>query len=301
MADAAGWIRVHVEPVGEIETAYDRPWARVSRVPTRTGVVWFKECAPVQGFEPRLSAHLSTRWPDRVAEVLAHDEDRRWLLLRDAGTHVGALGNPPQAWLTALPAYAELQRGEAEHAEDHVRNGVPDLRLATLPARYQELVAHPLPVSAEEQDRMRRLVGPFAAWCEELADAGIPESVQHDDLHMNNLFVRDDVFRVIDWGDSSVSHPFASLVVTFRFLEERNGLAPADPWFDRLRDAYLEPWGRGLRDTFTLALCVGSVAHAVARLRQRTAMPSSSQPDDDDEFALVLRRALEKMSACPPT
>jgi hypothetical protein len=287
--------------VGAIETTYDRPWARVSRVPTRTGVVWFKECAPVQRFEPRLSAHLFARWPDRVAEVLAHDEDHGWLLLRDAGTHVGALGNPPQAWLTALPAYAELQRGEAEQAEDHVRHGVPDLRLAALPARYQELVAHPLPLSATDQDRMRRLVDPFAACCEELADAGVPASVQHDDLHMNNLFVRDDRFRVIDWGDSSVSHPFASLVVTFRFLEERNGLSPDDPWFGRLRDAYLEPWGPGLRDTFALALCVGAVAHAVARLRQHTMLPSGNQPDDDEEFSLVLRRALDKMSGCRPT
>jgi hypothetical protein len=42
---------------------------------------------------------------------------------------------------------------------------------------------------------------------------------------------------VLDWGDSSISHPFVSLVVTFRFLEEVNELPPGDPWFARLRDA----------------------------------------------------------------
>lgn len=299
--EAEDWVRAHVDPVGAIKTTHDRPWARVAQVPTNAGTVWFKACAPVQDFEPRLTADLFARRPDLVTEVLAHDDERGWLLLGDAGTQVATLGNPPQCWLAALPAYAELQRAEAPYAAEHVRNGVPDLRLATLPERYEQLVSDRLPVTADEQGRMRRLVGPFAELCADLSSRGIPESIQHDDLHMNNLFVRDEGFRVIDWGDSSVSHPFASLVVTFRFLEELNGISPDDPWFGRLRDAYLEPWGPGLRDTFTLALRVGAVAHAVAGLRQRAALPTEARPDYDEEFAVVLRRALGKMSVCLPS
>ena len=60
--DAEEWIRAHVEPVGAVETTHDRPWARVARVPTGTGVAWFKACAPVQAFEPRLTADLFARW-----------------------------------------------------------------------------------------------------------------------------------------------------------------------------------------------------------------------------------------------
>ena len=37
--------------------------------------------------------------------------------------------------------------------------------------------------------------------------------------------------RILDWGDSSISHPFASLFVTFRFLEEITHLSPDDAWF----------------------------------------------------------------------
>ena len=76
-----------------------------------------------------------------------------------------------------------------------------------------------------------------------LSELGIQESVQHDDLHMANLFDDRGRFRVVDSGDSSIAHPFFSLVVTFRFLEEFNHLAPNDPWFHRLRDAYI--WSRG--------------------------------------------------------
>ena len=70
---------------------------------------------------------------------------------------------------------------------------------------------------------------------------------------MSNVYVQGEQVRVLDWGDSSISHPFVSLVVTFRFLEERNKLAVSDPWFRRLRDAYLEGWGPGLAGTFDFA------------------------------------------------
>jgi hypothetical protein len=127
------WIRGHVDGLGPIELVHNRPWATVMRVATANRVVWFKACAPVQAFEPRLSADLFQRWPDRVAEVLGHDEDHAWLLLMDAGQAIGALGNPPQSWMNALPLYAELQQGETAHVEDHLQHAVPDLRLRTLP------------------------------------------------------------------------------------------------------------------------------------------------------------------------
>ncbi|MGZ3416125.1 MAG: hypothetical protein ACXVAT_20115, partial [Isosphaeraceae bacterium] len=95
---AVEWIRQQAEPVGEIETTHERPWATVMKVPVAGGPIWFKACAPVQAFEPRLTAELYARWPDRVTEVLAVDESRQWLLLGDAGIAVRELGNPPEFW-----------------------------------------------------------------------------------------------------------------------------------------------------------------------------------------------------------
>jgi hypothetical protein len=140
------WIRAHVQPVGTIEMVHERPWATVLRVPVAGDIVWFKACAAVQAFEPRLTAELFARWPDRVAEVLGYDEERHWLLLADAGRPVGRSGNFPQTWLVALPLYAELQPGETAYALAHLAYGVPDLALATLPARYDELLRLDLPL-----------------------------------------------------------------------------------------------------------------------------------------------------------
>jgi len=289
------WIRSHVEPAGAIETQQEEPWATVLRVPLSDGVAWFKACAPVQAFEVHLTASLFARWPDRVPEVIASDDARAWLLLADAGTPVSEFGNPPEAWFEALPRYAELQRGEVAHVAEHLQHGMPDLRLAVLSAGYEELLRLDLPLEPPEIDRLREFQRRFAELCDELAAAGVPETVQHDDLHCWNLYVRDGISRVLDWGDSSISHPFASLVVTFRFLEEVTKLTPGDRWFARLRDAYLEPWGGDLQEVFPLAYAVGSFARAIAYIPVRAEVPKEQLEEFDTDFTVVLRRAIARM------
>jgi hypothetical protein len=292
LAGAEDWIRANVEPVGPIETEHERPWATVRRVPLAEGVAWFKACAPVQAFEPRLTAELFSRHPDRVAEVLGHDEERAWLLLGDAGTPIGAIGASPEAWLVALPLYAELQRRESAYTVDHLASGVPDLRVGTLPARYDDLLRRELPLEREEVERLRAFAPRLEELCDELVAHDVPETVQHDDLHMKNVYTDGGKLRVLDWGDSSISHPFVSLVVTFRFLEEVTKLPPDDPWFGRLRDAYLEPWGRGLEGVFAIAMRVGAFAHAIAWLRQRDYLSAKERAEFDRRFPIVLRRAI---------
>jgi hypothetical protein len=298
-AGAEAWIRGHLEPAGPIETFREKPWATVLRVPLARGSAWFKACGPAQAFEPRLTAQLYARWPDRVPEVLGHDEQRAWLLLADAGTRVSELGF--EAWARAmaraLPLYAELQRGEAAHAPEHLAHGVPDLRPATWLARYADLLGRDLPLTADELSRLRRFAPRFAGLCARLAGHGVPESIQHDDLHTSSLYRREGRLRVLDWGDASVSHPFASLVVTFRFLEEIGRLPPGDRWHARLRDAYLEPWGPGLAGAFDTAIRAGAFAHAFAWARQRDALPPEARPGFDKWFAVILRRAVARTAA----
>jgi hypothetical protein len=157
-ATAEQWIRRQVDVDGEIELAYEQPWATVLRVPTREGAAaWFKACGPVARFEPRLTASLHERWPDRVVGVLGHDADRAWVLLADAGTTVAPLGHAPELWETLLPLYAELQRGEAAHAAEHLAAGVPDLRTETLPERYERMLERDdIPLEPAEIAQLRR-------------------------------------------------------------------------------------------------------------------------------------------------
>jgi hypothetical protein len=294
--DAAdAWVREHISVAGPVEVTHERPWGTVARVPLAGGTAWFKECGRGWEFEAPLTAALAARWPDLVAGVLAYDPERAWLLLADAGTPIGVQGNPPEAWLQVLPSYAELQRGEAAHVDEHLAAGVPDLRLAAIPAAYERLLAQQLPIDEDEVEQLRAFAPRLAELASQLDERGIPPSVQHDDLHMNNVYEQGGRLRVLDWGDSSIGHPFTSLVVTFRFLEETTKLPPGDPWFARIRDAFLEPWGPGHEDAFELAQRVGIFAHAVAWTRQRDRLPEYARPRFDGAFAIILRRALARI------
>lgn len=264
-------------------------------MPTAQGIAWFKACQPAQAFEPRLTAELFARWPDRVAHVLGHDAARGWMLTTDAGRSIGDLGNPPELWQRILPRYAELQRGERAHAKDHLDHGVLDLRVSVLPDRYAMLLSRDLPLEHDELATLRRFEPRFAELCAEVAAEHPGETIQHDDLHVNGVFIRDDVLRVMDWGDASIGHPFASLIVTFRFLELENGLSPGDPWFARLRDAYLEPWGAGLVGAFERAYRVAAFAHVIAWIRHRDPLTDEAKVEFDVGYQEVLRRAIAQV------
>lgn len=222
-------------PPAAAELVSDEPWSTVWRVDG----LWLKQCKSSWRFEAPLTAALAARWPDRVPEVVDHGDD--WLLMRDAGTHIG---EDDPLWVDAVRRYVELQQGEAAHADEHVAAGVPDRRLATLPGWYARLV------EATHDERLRRFAPRFAELCAELAARGIPETIQHDDLHQYNVYVRDGRTRVMDWGDSCVSHPYFSLVATLRHVPD-NGISRA----------FIDAWG-GDEQTLALALRVGRIAHA---------------------------------------
>jgi Phosphotransferase enzyme family len=287
-------VRRFVKPTGPLALEMERPWSTVIRVPVGDGeVVWFKHCKTVQSFEPRLTRELYTRWADRVVRVLAADEERSWLLLADGGTPFGAFGNSPDAWAAVLPLYAELQIGEIAYAEAHLAAGVPDLRLSVLPAHYTDMLARDdVPLEPEQRERLRRFEPRFAELCAELAGTA-GETVQHDDLHIGNVYADGDVLRILDWGDSSISHPFFSLVVTFRVLEEVVKVAPGDPLYARLRDAFLEPWGAD-DATFDLAMRVGIIAHTFTWFRHRDAMLPEDRVQFDEWFPRILGRAVDQ-------
>ena len=92
--------------------------------------------------------------------------------------------------------------------------GVPDFRLAVLPARVEAMLDE-LGASSERRDPPRLCAVPWVReQCDELASFGLPETIQHDDLHDGQVFVRDGRYLLLDWGDACVSHPFFTLAVT---------------------------------------------------------------------------------------
>lgn len=230
-----------------------RPWSVVMRVETNAGACFFKAADPASVYEAGLTQALTRYRPDCMPHLLALDATRGWLLLADGGDTLRARLASEKSlahWLRILPEYAELQIAMTGHLDELLAAGVPDRRLALLPAKFEELLAdvsdlrlgQPNGLSLDEYRRLLELSPQVAEMAAELASLGLPASIQHDDLHDGNIFVRDGRYTFFDWGDACITHPFCTLLVSLRSIAFRFDLPEAAPELARLRDAYLAPW-----------------------------------------------------------
>jgi hypothetical protein len=250
LAEAHAWIGSHVSPAGEIEQPHVRPWSTVMRVPTADGPVWFKANGPQQQFEAVLIGVLAEERPDAVPPLLAVDLERGWMLIADAGERLREIVARERSlarWLDILPLYAGVQIHLAPRASDLVARGVPDMRLEVLPAKFEAFLEEVGPELGDDAlvERARAAVPWVREASEELASYGIPETIQHDDFHDGQVFVKGGRYLLMDWGDACVSHPFFTLSVTLEGslswgLDDVDGSEPIGPY----AAAYLGPFAR---------------------------------------------------------
>jgi hypothetical protein len=273
--DVHEWLAVHgVEPTGAIETVHKRPWSTVLRVPTAEGDLFLKQEQPLQEYEVALTVALASRWPDRVPEVVAADLERAWLLLRDGGTRIADSGDF-DAFLRALELYGELQVGEISHVDEFLEIGLRDLRLPGVVDMYEPFFERDHGLEPGEVARFVALAPRYRELCAELEAFALSPSIQHDDLHQWNVFVRDGRVALYDWGDSSVGFPLWSwLKPSFAAAEERLDLEP-------LRAAYLSAWDEfashdALRRALELAIPTGLFPYVLQIRRQYDATQAHS-------------------------
>lgn len=248
---ADDWIHRHAGVVGPIEQTHVEFWSTVLRVPATDGVLWFK--APDDPTEATLTALLASEVPAWTPELVAVDETRGWMLIRDAGARLRELlDDDPDLrhWEIVLGGCAELQLAMAGHADELLAAGVTDFRPGVLPAMVSALLDadeylmldEPEGLASGDRDALRAELPTIATMCDELASAGIPDTVQHDDLNDGNVYLKDGRYRIIDWGDACISQPFHTLTVALRSIAYRLSLEPGGPEILRVRDAYLEPF-----------------------------------------------------------
>ncbi|MEU6161742.1 phosphotransferase [Streptomyces sp. NPDC047130] len=252
-----------------------RPWSVLVRIPLDDGAhVWFKANPPASAFEAGLGEALGRLAPEHVLRPLAVDAARGWSLLPDGGPVLRdtLTGTTPReaarAWEELLPRYAEIQQALLDRTDRLTALGVPGARTADLPALLDRLLAeNAVHLPSADVARLEAARPEIARAAAELAALGVGDSLDHSDLHGGQI-LRPELGRYtfFDWGDSSVTHPFCSLLVTFRAF----GRAHGHEELPRLRDAYLEAWTgpgrtpRDLRRGLTLALRLAALNRAAA-------------------------------------
>ena len=207
--------------------------------------MWFKAAAPGAAFEAGLGEALSAWAPEHVLTPYAVDAARGWSLLPSGGSLLRELPPGPDEWEQALTQYASLQQAVAPRVEEMLRLGVPDAREPV--ALFDAAVASNSTLTAAERARLLKLRPRLVGWCEELAAIGVPDSLDHADLHDGQILVADGRYTFFDWGDANVGHPFFSLLVALERAADLHGPAVVA----RLEDAYLVRWtadGHTMRD-----------------------------------------------------
>jgi hypothetical protein len=277
---AHAWIEQHVIATGTTEQFHVRPWSTVLRVPTERGDVYFKANDPRLQFEAGLVMVLAARRADCIPPLVALDFERGWMLMEDAGTRLRELVAEERdlsRWLEILPLYASVQLDAVEDVPAMLAAGTPDLRLAVLPDMYEQLLED-VPELAHEDARLREAIPRVRTLCDELAAFGLPETINHDDFHDGQVYVRNGRYLLLDWGDACVTHPFFTLAVTLGGvlswgLDDIQHSLDVTPFLD----AYLEPFGAELKPAADIALQLGWICRAVNAWHGGATVPETQQ------------------------
>lgn len=276
---ALAWADAELDRRGLRRTSWtmphDRPWSAVLRIETTADPLWLKANGDGTRHEAALLATLAQLDVAMTPRPYAADARFGLTLMPDGGPTVGTAhsGSTPQWVLERLLVdYAAVQRGTEQHLDAFLGVGIDDLRPSRLPDLLAEIVdetsradgVHRL--SPREAARLYALLPAYTDACRELDESGIAATLQHDDLHDNNILERGPVF--IDWGDAVVSHPFGTMLATLNSAAHHHGLGPDDPSLHRLADAYTESWTdvadrATLRRQVELAIRVGPLTRAL--------------------------------------
>lgn len=273
VAAAHTWIDARLAELGrtrtgEVAQPHVREWSTVMRAPTDQGVVWFKANHAPLKHEAALASLLAERMPDRVPPLLAADTATGWMLMADAGRRLREVvpeDGDLDRWLDVLAATARIQLACEDDVDELLAMGVPDLRLARLPQVYAEFLDR-----HRDELEPRLAIDPrrVAELSEELASYGVPDTIEHDDCHDGQVFLRDGVHLVMDWGDACVSHPFFTLSVSLMGVVSwgMDDVADSEP-LERYVEAYLGPYRErydgDLEAAARLAMRLGWVCRAV--------------------------------------
>jgi hypothetical protein len=311
---AHAWIRAQaarnaIQLTGEIEQPHIYAWSTVMRVPSSEGMLFFKATAGETIYEIALTEMMAGWFPDCLPNLVAVDTVRGWMLMRDGGEQLRASIRPAKdvkPWKPVITKYAELQIRLAEHVDEILALGIPDHRLAALPALYKQLLADEASLMIDQEkgltsgdfQRLQNLTSRFEQICMDLSAYGIPESVNHGDFHDGNVLVKDGRITFFDWGDADVTHPFVSLRTFFVSMEtalELDDYALPTSEMSQLLERYLEAWQaygekEALRSAYRLSRPVASIVKALAWHHSISRMDDSLR----EEYAWIVPEVLRE-------
>jgi hypothetical protein len=230
-------------PVREVR-AWER--AAVLTFDTDRGRMWAKAVPEVFAHEIGVTRLLADIDPGVVPPLVAADVALgRLITVHVDGPVLASIRGEPLVWAASLSRLGELQRVLSHEPAELTVAGVAAAPLAGLVEAIPRLlgdedlllVDRPGGLSAAEAGLLRDQAPVFIAACREVADSGVPDSLDHGDLSADEIILGEMGPVFLDWSDGSITHPFLSAAA----LLAHPSISGADDR-EALVAAYLGPW-----------------------------------------------------------
>ena len=263
---------------------------------------WFKATGASHPHELRVTVTLSRELPEYVPELVAVHEQWNGWLMRDAGTPFLAGYDPSRLAVEVGRRLGRLQAAASPIAARLLVNGCHDHRMPALRTQIPKLTPYLEEAmrkpgaelgSSIGPARLRRISALIAEATLRIEDMGIPDTLMHCDISLDNILVGSRGCTFIDWAQASIGHPFITLehlCAQFAQQEYSRTVIP------RLRKTYLHVWEASLSGRYHRQALTFMPLVAVASLlccRSEWLTGSARRYPSSHSYARVLARQLD--------
>lgn len=180
--------------------------------------LWLKAVNPAQSAEYRITLTLASIFPDYLPRIISsHDEWGTWLM-EDGGASAADDGLMETRAIRSMSRrLAELQGASMLHARSLLDYGCTDCRLehvrsriaSALPLLEEAMAAqdvHGLPQLGRR--RLEDVCEATEEACYRLDAIGMPDTLIHNDLQLENVIAGKTGYHFIDWDQAGIGNPF---------------------------------------------------------------------------------------------
>ncbi|MBY7144816.1 aminoglycoside phosphotransferase family protein [Virgibacillus sp. NKC19-3] len=237
------WVKQKL-PYYPITFVQIRSWERAAlwKIKTNQANYYLKAVPDVFSHEPSIHNYLAEHYPSYVPEVIALDLENNWYIMGELQGDL--LGNSTNRshWEDALYRMGNIQKEAHIHKDKLRKLGCPvrpiiEILNNHLEESLSELVSSNN-ISLEKHIALKMSIPSMLSLAKGLRESKLPISLDHGDLFGGNIMVHHGEPIIYDWSDSSLTHPFLSVIV---LLEEVNEYF-SEQISQQLLDVYLEEW-----------------------------------------------------------
>lgn len=232
-----------------LQTSY----SMVYKIQTEQGDFYLKKTPKDLFLEPDVISFLNVRHCMNVPKFVAKNDLLNCFLMTSCGNeslrHLFKGQAETNQIGQGINNFTKIQRVLENSLSDMQSIQIPDWRLNKFPHLYRHLILQEQlllddGMTKQEIDQLHLLEGNCTNLCNELLNFGIPETINHNDFHENNMILDKSTenISIIDWGEAVITHPFFSLNGCLWNITHFYKMKAGDQQYKALQLFCIEPW-----------------------------------------------------------